>query len=78
MIMTYSDVCDERKYKVDYIHMKTIIPLKRTFPGKNYKIKPIQYHLKIIKMDQLPVVKFMTVGIKLFWPSKIKLNSTSY
>lgn len=32
--MTYSDVCDERKYKVDYIHMKNIIPLKELFPAK--------------------------------------------
>lgn len=34
MIMTYSEVCDERKYKVDYIHMKNIIPLKELFPAK--------------------------------------------
>lgn len=32
MIMTYFDVSDERKYKVDYIHMKNIITLKELFP----------------------------------------------
>lgn len=31
MIKIYLDVCDERKYKVDYIYMKNIIFFKEFF-----------------------------------------------
>lgn len=31
MIMIYLDVCDERKYKVDYIYMNNIIFFKEFF-----------------------------------------------
>lgn len=55
LIVTNSDVCKGRKFKVDYMHLKNIITLKEFFQAGKYDLSNSIHYLKF-KVHLLPKV----------------------